>query len=179
VLAAICGLVFPFVLLGVAHVVFPKQADGSLVRDAQGRVVGSRLIGQQFTEAKYFHPRPSAAGAGYDAASSSGLNLGQTNPNLAQTLDERARDYRRENGLAEGFTLPADAVTTSASGLDPDISPANANLQVARVAAARGLRESDVRALVEKHTKGRFLGFFGEPRVNVLELNLALDAVSK
>jgi K+-transporting ATPase ATPase C chain len=144
-----------------------------------GNVIGSRLIGQQFSDPKYFHGRPSAAGSGYDAASSSGLNLGLTNPDLVSTIKVRAKAYRAENGLPDTTVLPADAVTTSASGLDPEISPANAMLQVDRVARARGLSESDVRSLVERYTRGRFLGFFGEPRVNILELNLALDEATR
>ena len=189
------GLAFPLGVTGLARLVFPHQAAGSLVtRD--GHVVGSRLIAQAFGGAGYFHPRPSAAGAGYDAGASGGTNLGPTSDKLihgvhrklANGADDPAnfdgiRDlaavYRSENGLAPGTPVPADAVTRSASGLDPDISPANAQLQIARVAAARGLLPQLVRQLVDAHTQPRQLGFLGEPRVNVLELNLALDEAGR
>ncbi len=185
------GVLFPVVIWGAAQLLFPDQANGSLVRDNSGRVVGSRLIGQPFTQAKYFHPRPSAAGSGYDGANSSGTNLGPVSSKLIEGIDDDkatadidesfsgikdlAAAYRAENGLSDEVSLPADAVTRSGSGLDPDISPANALLQLSRVARARGLAESEIKAIVEKQTKGRFLMIFGEPRVNVLELNLALD----
>jgi K+-transporting ATPase ATPase C chain len=174
-LAFLAGIIFPLAVIGISQVLFPGNADGSLVRNAQGEIIGSDLIGQQFAGPEYFHPRPSAAGDGYNAASSSGLNLGPTNPELEATLSERAAAYRSENGLDDSIELPADAVTTSASGLDPHISPANAYLQVSRVARARGMQESEVRALVDRHVDDPALGFFGEPRVNVLQLNLALD----
>ena len=189
----VTGLAFPVVVTALGHVAFPYQARGSLVQDASGTVVGSALIGQSFAKPQYFHPRPSAAGAGYDAASSGGTNLGPTSDKLihgiqddpaTRDVDETypglydlARAYRTENGLAADAVLPADAATRSASGLDPDISPANAELQVARVAKARGMREDRVRALVVRHTSGRTLGLFGEPRVNVLLLNIALDTL--
>ena len=185
------GLVFPVVVWAIGQVAFPKQAAGSLVRDASGRVIGSELIGQSFAKPEYFHPRPSAAGAGYDAANSSGTNLGPTSDKLingvkddpaTQDVDESyagfrdlAQAYRAENGLAPDALIPADAVTRSGSGLDPDISPDNARLQVARVAKARGLSPERVRQLVAANTEDRTLGLFGEPRVNVLRLNLALD----
>ena len=185
------GAVFPVAMWGSAQLLFPDQANGSLIKDKSGKVVGSRLIGQPFAEAKYFHPRPSAAGSGYDGASSSGTNLGPVSSKLIDGIDDDkattdvdesysgikdlAAAYRAENGLPAEAVLPADAVTRSGSGLDPDISPANALLQLSRVARARGLAESEVKAIVEKQTKGRFLMIFGEPRVNVLELNLALD----
>ena len=185
------GALFPAVMWGAAQLLFPDQANGSLIRDRSGKVVGSRLIGQPFAQVKYFHPRPSAAGSGYDGASSSGTNLGPVSAKLINGIDddpttagvdesfpgvnELAATYRSVNGLAATVVLPADAVTRSGSGLDPEISPANALLQLPRVAKARGVAESEVRALVEKQTKGRFLMIFGEPRVNVLELNLALD----
>jgi len=193
VLAVLTGLIFPLVITGVARVAFPRQATGSLIgRD--GRVVGSPLIGQQFTAPQYFHPRPSAAGAGYDAASSGGTNLGPTSDKLINGVHHKlpngtddpgnfdgikdlAAAYRKENGLPSSASLPADAVTRSGSGLDPHISPANAALQARRVAAARRWPEETVRRLVAQHTEGRTLGFLGEPRVNVLELNLALDQV--
>jgi K+-transporting ATPase ATPase C chain len=175
-LALLAGVLFPALVLGIGQVAFPAQADGSLLRNADRQVIGSKLIGQRFSGPEYFHGRPSAAGAdGYDAANSSGLNLGPTNEKFAETLRERARAYRKENSLTDDVDLPADAVTTSASGLDPHISAANAYLQAARVAATRGLPEAVVRDLVRDHVDGRVLGFFGEPRVNVLRLNLALD----
>jgi K+-transporting ATPase ATPase C chain len=176
VLGLLAGAVFPAVVIGIGQMAFADQADGSLVRNADGRVVGSTLVGQRFAAPRYFHPRPSAAGAeGYDAAASSGLNLGPTNEQLTETIAARAQAYRAENGLEGSVELPADAVTTSASGLDPHISPANAFLQVGRVARARDTTEDAVRDLVERHVDGRALAFFGEPRVNVLKLNLALD----
>jgi K+-transporting ATPase ATPase C chain len=174
---ALFGLLFPGAVWAVGHVVFPYQAGGSLIRDAKGNVVGSELIGQSFSKPEYFHPRPSAAGAGYDASSSSGTNLGPTSAKLVHDLRDLGRAYREENRLAMDAVIPADAATRSASGLDPDISPANARLQVARVAHARGLSAARVLALVDAQTAGRALGFIGEPHVNVLKLNLALDAM--
>jgi K+-transporting ATPase ATPase C chain len=176
VLTVICGVLYPLVLTSAAMVLFPDQANGSLVRDPGGNVVGSTLIAQSFSKPAYFHPRPSAAGAnGYDATSSSASNLGPTNPALTDGVKSRADAYRQENGLDATTPLPADAVTASASGLDPDISPANAFLQVGRVSAARGIAADRVRALVNQYTQGRTLGILGEPRVNVLQLNRALD----
>jgi K+-transporting ATPase ATPase C chain len=176
ILAALTGIAFPALVIGLAQVLFPHQADGSLLHNADGAVVGSELVGQNFTGPGYFHPRPSAAGAdGYDASSSSGANLSPTNPNLAAALSERAAAYREENGIPPSTVLPADAVTTSASGLDPHISPANARLQIARVARGRNRPESEIAALVDRHTDGRLLGFFGERTVNVPKLNLELD----
>ena len=169
------GMAFPVAVWAVGRVAFPEQAAGSFVRDAKGNVVGSALLGQSFTKPEYFHPRPSAAGAGYDAASSGGTNLGPTSKKLVKELGELARSYRKENGLAPDAVLPADAVTRSASGLDPHISPANAEQQVARVAKARDMDAVSVREIVERYTEGRTLGFLGEPRVNVLRVNLALD----
>lgn len=181
------GLVFPVVVWGLGRTIFPDAAGGSLVRDAQGAVIGSSLLGQSFTKAEYFHPRPSAAGAGYDAASSGGTNLGPTSDKLVNGLADGsfsgfrqlAVHYREENGLAPDTVIPADAVTRSASGLDPEISPENARLQTARVARARGLAVEQVETLVAAHTVGRTLGLFGEPRVNVLKLNLAMDTLSR
>jgi len=168
------GLVYPLVVTGLAQTLFPWRANGSPV-SAQGRVVGSELIGQGFAAPGYFHPRPSAAGSGYDAAASAGTNLGPTSQKLVSGIRDLAIAYRQENGLPEGTPLPADAVTRSGSGLDPHVSPANAALQVPRVARARGMSQAAVRALVAQNTEGRQFGLLGEPRVNVLRLNLALD----
>jgi K+-transporting ATPase ATPase C chain len=176
-LTLLTGVAYPLAVTGVAQVAFPGRADGSLI-ERDGRVVGSRLIGQSFAGARYFHPRPSAAGEGYDAMASSPSNLGPTNEDLIRAVRERRATYRRENDLRAGQRVPIDAVTASGSGLDPDISPTNARLQAARVARARGLELNDVLALIEEHTDGRSLGFLGEPGVNVLELNLALDGTS-
>ncbi|HLJ55044.1 MAG TPA: potassium-transporting ATPase subunit KdpC [Chthonomonadaceae bacterium] len=188
------GLVFPAVITGVARVAFPRQAGGSLVvRD--GKVIGSDLIGQSFAAPGYFHPRPSAAGNGYDASNSGGTNLGPTSDKLINGVHKRlangkddpgnfdgikdlAAAYRKENGLAADAPIPADAATRSASGLDPNISPANAEVQVKRVAAARGLSGEAVRQIVARNTEGRDLWVLGEPRVNVLRANLALDSAA-
>ncbi len=176
VLTVLLGVVYPLIMTGVAQVIFPSQANGSLVRDAAGNVIGSELLAQSFSERKYFHPRPSAAGAnGYDATSSGGSNLGPTNQKLIDTVQSNADAYRQENGLTADAQVPVDAVTASASGLDPDISPANALLQVHRVATARGLSDDQIAAMVNQYTEGRTLWVLGEPRVNVLKLNLALD----
>ena len=176
-ITVVTGFIYPVVMTGLAQALFPYQANGSLVRDSSGNVIGSALIGQNFTDPKYFHPRPSAAGKdGYDATDSGGSNLGPTNQKLIDAVRQRAIAYRQENGLAPDAQVPVDAVTASASGLDPDISPANAYMQAARVAKARGLPESQVKMLIDHHTQGRTLGILGEPRVNVLELNMALDA---
>jgi potassium-transporting ATPase KdpC subunit len=177
VLALVCCGFYPLVVWGIAQVCFPTQANGSLLTDAKGQVIGSKLIGQDFTGAKYFHPRPSAAGIGYDAANSGGSNLGPTSRQLYDTIKGRVEAYRKENGLLDNAPVPADAVTTSASGLDPHISPRNAELQVSRVAKARGMNQEKLRALVKLHTEGPDLGFLGEPGVNVLTLNLALDSL--
>jgi K+-transporting ATPase ATPase C chain len=176
VLTVLLGIVYPLVMTGLSQVLFPSQANGSLIRDSASTVVGSTLLGQNFTSPAYFHPRPSAAGAdGYDATSSGASNLGPTNQKLIDAASDRAVAYREENGLPADAPVPVDAVTTSASGLDPDISPANALIQVRRVAQARGLSEDQVRSLVNEHTEGRTMFVLGEPRVNVLRLNLALD----
>ena len=172
------GIAYPLAVTGVTQAVFPNRADGSLL-ESDGHVVGSRLIGQAFTEPRYFQPRPSAAGDGYDAMSSSASNLGPTNAELLKTIRERVAAYRRENGVPLGQPVPVDAVTASGSGLDPDISPANARLQARRVARVRRLPLGQVLALVADNTDGRSLGFLGEPGVNVLELNLALDGAGR
>lgn len=174
----LCGA-YPLVVWAGAQVMFPRRADGSLVVDASGAVRGSSLLAQSFTSADTFHPRPSAAGTGYDAANSSGTNLGPTSRKLADSIRAAVAAYRAENHLSPTTPVPADAVTCSASGLDPDISVENALLQAPRVAAARGLPASTVRRLVRTHIEPPDLGILGDPRVNVLELNLALDHLAK
>ena len=173
------GVIYPLVSTGIAQVAFHGAANGSLVKDANGDVVGSKWIGQPFTGAQYFHPRPSAAGAGYDPHTSSGSNKGPKNADLLATVKERVAQYRKENGLDAGLAVPVDAVTASASGLDPHISVANARLQASRVARERGMTESAVLKVVGEHTDHRPLGFLGEDGVDVLQLNLALDALGR
>ena len=173
-MTVLTGLLYPALITGFARVVFPHQAGGSLI-ERDGHVVASELIGQKFTRPEYFHGRPSAAGDGYDAANSSGSNLGPTNKKLAGRVKADAEAFRKENPTATG-PLPADLLTSSASGLDPDISPASAYLQTDRVAAARHVSAGQIRRIVDAHVQGRDLGFLGEPRVNVVKLNLALDA---
>jgi K+-transporting ATPase ATPase C chain len=175
VFTILTGLLYPLAVTGAAQALFHNQANGSLIVK-NGKVVGSELIGQNFTKPEYFHPRPSAAGNGYDAANSSGSNLGPTNPALADRLTKDAAQFRKDNPDYTG-PIPADAITTSASGLDPDITPANAMAQAARVAKARSVPLDKVEGLIAANTSGRDLGFLGEPRVNVLKLNLALDNV--
>ncbi len=174
----VAGIVYPLVATGIGQVAFNHRVNGSLItRD--GQIVGSDLLGQNFTAAEYFHPRPSAAGAdGYDGAASSGSNLGPLSPDLLSAVADRVAAYRQENGLAADALVPVDAVTASGSGLDPDISVANARLQAPRVAQTRGMELADVTALIDEHTDGRVLGVLGVPAVNVLQLNLALDASS-
>ena len=184
VLTLLTGCAFPFLLFAIARPLFPRQADGSLVTRG-GAVIGSRLIGQEFKRPEYFQSRPSAAGSGYDGTSSGGTNLGPNNPRLKNGtagfagIRQLAEEYRQRNGLAHDVSIPIDAVTRSASGLDPHITPANAVLQIPRVARARGLSEETVRRLVADHIEGRQLGLLGNPRVPVLELNLALDELQK
>ena len=189
------GLVFPFVIYAFGQVLFPVQANGSFAKDASGKIVGSAIIGQVFTDAKYFHSRPSAAGGGYDPAGSSGTNLGPISAKLIEGIkddpstpdadesfagvNDLAKAYREENGLDAGAKLPADAVTRSSSGLDPDISPANALLQASRVASARKVSVEDVKQAIINNTGLPFAGIFGESHVNVLALNLELDRKSK
>jgi K+-transporting ATPase ATPase C chain len=175
VISVLCGLIYPLLVTGIAQGLFADKADGSLVQ-RDGVVIGSSLLGQDFTGAAYFHPRPSAVSyISPDVGTSGGSNLGPTNPDFLASVEERAAAYRAENGLAAGAEVPVDAVTASASGVDPHISPANAELQARRVAEARGMSVDAVLALIEDHTDGRTLGVFGEPGVNVLGLNLALD----
>jgi potassium-transporting ATPase KdpC subunit len=174
VLTVLTGLAYPLLVTGVAQALFPGRANGSLI-EHDGTVVGSSLIGQSFTGDGAFQPRPSAAGDGYDGASSGASNLGPTNPDLLAEVEARAAAYRRANGLPATAAVPVDAVTASGSGLDPQISVANARLQAPRVARARGLPLPEVLGLIDRHTQGRVLGVLGEPGVNVLELNLALD----
>ncbi len=170
----LCGA-YPLAVWAGGQLLFPAQANGSLITDRAGVVRGSALLAQNFSSDKYFQPRPSAAGTGYDATNSSGTNLGPTSQKLADSIKDAVAAYRKANGLAADAPVPADAVTSSGSGLDPDISVANAEIQAGRVAKARGLSLDSVRALVAAHTTGRDLGVLGEPRVNVLLLNLALD----
>jgi K+-transporting ATPase ATPase C chain len=178
VLTVVFGLVYPVLFTGFAQAVFPDRADGSLI-ERDGKVVGSRLAAQAFTKPEYFHPRPSATAPEYNAAATTFANLGPTNADLAKAVRERAQAILKLEGPynpgLEIGDIPVDAVTTSASGIDPHISPANARLQTARVAEERGLSAERVADLIDEHTAGRFLGIFGEPGVNVLELNLALD----
>ncbi len=191
VFLALC-LIFPAVIFGISQAVMPFQANGSLLKDKDGKLIGSAIIAQGFTKPEYFHPRPSAAGNGYDAANSGGTNLGPTSDKLINGVHKKTADgkddpgnfdgvndlakaYRTENGLADGAVIPADAVTRSASGLDPDISLENAQLQAARIAKARGMLPDQLSAIIASFTDGRFMGVYGEPRVNVLKINIALD----
>src|ERR1035441_4000894 len=171
-----CGL-YPLLVFGIGQVLFPAKANGSLIVDVGGVVRGSRLIGQPFTADKYFHPRPSSAGNGYDPTSSGGSNLGPTSQKLRDAIAQNLADYRTQNGMATNALVPADAVTGSGSGLDPHISLENARLQAERVTKARGLKPEQVRELIQQYTDPASLGILGDPGVNVLRLNLALDAL--
>ncbi len=179
ILAVVCCGLYPLVVWGIAQAAFPHKANGSLIKASDGTVLGSELLGQNFTAAKYFHPRPSAAGNGYDAANSGGSNLGPTSQKLNDTLKERVAAYRSENGLKETDTVPADAVTASGSGLDPHISSSNAQVQVPRVAKARGWAAEKVQALIRANTDSPDLGILGDVGVNVLKLNLALNKTNE
>ena len=175
----LCG-VYPVVVWGVGQLLFSHQANGSMIVSKDGKtILGSEWLGQQFTSDKYFNSRPSAAGTGYDATSSGGTNLGPTSQKLNDSIKSAIDAYRKQNNLPANALVPADAVTSSASGLDPHISPANAKIQVARVAKTRGLDSAQVQALVDKYTDQRSLGILGDPGVNVLKLNLALDDLGK
>lgn len=178
IFTVICGLIYPMVTLAIGQAAFHDKANGSLIT-RNGVVVGSELMGQPFTAPQYFHPRPSAAGNGYDGSASSGSNLGPNSSDFLAAVADRITAYRTENGLSDTQLVPVDAVTASGSGLDPHISIANARLQEARVANERGISVEQVDVLVNKYTDGRGLGVFGEPGVNVLELNLALDALTR
>ena len=175
VFAIVLCVIYPLVVWGIGQLLFPFQANGSLLTNKNGDIVGSRLIGQEFTAPHYFHPRPSAAGAGYDSSTSGGTNLGPTSQKLSDAIKANIAAYRKENNLSASSTVPADAVTASASGLDPDISLQNAQLQAPRVASARKLDLSVVQGLIQQNIDLRGLGFLGEPGVNVLILNIALD----
>ena len=166
------GVLYPLAITGVAQVIFPDRANGQII-ERNGKAVGSRIIGQSFTQPGYFHSRPSAAGTGYDASASSGSNLGPTNKVLLERIQA---DVQKLQAESRGIAIPIDLVTASGSGLDPEISPAAAEFQLARVARERGMKDEELRMLVQRYTKGREFGVFGEPRVNVLELNLELDA---
>lgn len=175
VFSVFTGLLYPLAISGIAQLIFPHQANGSLIYK-DGQVIGSSLIGQQFSDPKYFHGRPSSAGeTGYDATSSSASNLGPTNKLLIEKVKKLAQQVRKENGLKSNTAVPSDLITSSASGLDPDISIDAALIQIPRIAKARNISEEKLKNLVNEHIAGRQLGILGEPRVNVLELNIALD----
>ena len=169
------GIIYPLLVTGVAQVVFPNKANGQLISE-NGKIIGSSIIGQPFLGPTYFHSRPSAAGTGYDATASGGTNLGPTNKNLISRVDQDTKALQAEN---PGVPVPVDLVTTSASGLDPHITIAAAEFQIPRIAKARGISQEQLQQLVAVHTEGRQFGFLGEPHVNVLELNLALDSASR
>jgi K+-transporting ATPase ATPase C chain len=176
VLAIVCCGLYPLIVFGISQTLFHDKANGSLIVDTDGTVRGSKLLAQGFTADKYFHPRPSAAGTGYDATSSSGSNLGPTSQKLNDAIKDRVDTYRKENGLKENDPVPADAVTASGSGLDPHISLRNAELQLPRVAKARAVSEEKLRELIKENTGARDFGVLGDPGVNVLTLNRALDS---
>jgi potassium-transporting ATPase KdpC subunit len=178
IIAIVCCGVYPLVVFGISQALFHDKANGSLIQGKDGTVRGSKLLGQGFTSEKYFHPRPSAAGNGYDAANSSGSNLGPTSQKLNDAIKDRIATYRKENGLSDTDPVPADAVTASGSGLDPHISPRNAECQLPRVAKSRGLSQEKLRELIQQNTDARDLGILGDPGVNVLTLNRALDSVA-
>ena len=179
ILLVICCGVYPLIVFGAGQLLFPKQANGSLVLDDKGKPIASTLLAQNFTADKYFAPRPSAAGTGYDSTSSGGSNLGATSQALHDAVKQRVADYRKANNLPDSQVVPADAVEASGSGLDPHISLNNAALQLPRVAKARGMSEDDLKALVAKYTDGPDFGILGEPGVNIVKLNLALDGKYK
>jgi len=179
ILLIICCGLYPLVIFGAGQLLFPSQANGSLVMDGNGKPIASTLLAQNFTADTYFNPRPSAAGTGYDSTSSGGSNYGATSQALHDAVKQRVSDYRKANNLPDSQPVPADAVEASGSGLDPHISSNNAALQVPRVAKARGISEDDLKALVVKYTDGRDFGILGEPGVNIVKLNLALDGKYK
>ena len=178
-LTLLLGIVYPLFIFGIGQLFFHKKANGTLFYYQNGKVLGSEWIAQNFSKSEYFHPRPSSAGAnGYDASNASGSNLGPTSRKLRDTIAQNVADYRSQNGMATNAPVPADAITASASGLDPHISPENAQLQSARVARVRNLAPENVRALIVQHTDNANFGLLGDPGVNVLEINLALDALA-
>jgi len=179
VLLIICCGIYPLMVWSAGQELFPRQANGSLVLDADGKPIASTLLGQAFSADKYFNPRPSSAGQGYDSTSSSGSNLGATSQALHDAVKQRVADYRKANNLPDSRLVPADAVTASGSGLDPHISIKNALLQLPRVAKTRAMSEDDLKKLVDRYTDGRDLGILGEPGVNIVKLNLALDGKYK
>jgi potassium-transporting ATPase KdpC subunit len=179
VLLVVCCVLYPVFVFGIGQLLFPAKADGSIVYDANGKPIASTLLGQTFAADKYFNPRPSAAGNGYDSTSSGGSNLGSLSQTLHDNVKQRVADYRKANNLGDTQPVPADAVTASASGLDPHISVKNALLQLPRVAKARGMSEDDLQKLVDKYTDGPDLGILGDPGVNIIKLNLALDGKYK
>jgi len=179
VLLVICCGIYPLVIFGVGQLLFPKQANGSLILDTGGKPIASTLLGQTFSADKYFNPRPSAAGNGYDSTSSGGSNYGATSQALHDAVKQRVADYRKANNLPDTQAVPADAVEASGSGLDPHISIKNAMFQLPRVAKARGMSEDDLKKLVDQCTDGRDFGILGEPGVNIVKLNLTLDGKYK
>jgi len=179
ILLIVCCGIYPLVVFGAGQLLFPRQANGSLVLDGNNKPIASTLLAQNFTADKYFNPRPSAAGTGYDSTSSGGSNYGSTSQALHDAVKQRVADYRKANNLPESQVVPADAVTASGSGLDPHISVKNALFQLPRVAKARGISEDNLKKLIEQYTDGRDFGILGEPGVNIVKLNLALDGKFK